>query len=298
MKEKVLITGGSGYVGMYLSNLLDKEGFEVIHLSRSPSNSNKYKTFFWDVKNQKLDGNSLQDVKHIIHLAGAGVFEKRWTNKRKQEIINSRVDSANLLFNHIKQLEIKPKTFISASGVNYYGTKTSDKIFTEDDKPGNDFLANCCVLWEKSATQFEQIGLRAVKLRTGIVIGKESQIVKQILQPIKIGFGAALGKGSQYLPWIHIEDLCQLYLKAIKDNNMVGEYNAVAPMHITNSELTNILADSIGKKIWLPNIPSWVLELILGERAEVILNGSRVSSQKVEQLGFTFKYNFVNLNKH
>jgi len=290
MKEKVLITGGSGYVGMNLSNLLHQEGYEVIHLSRNPSNNNRFKTYFWDVENQKIDTNAINSVDHIIHLAGAGVFDKRWTQKRKQEIITSRVNAANLLFTQIKSLEIKPKSFISASGVNYYGTKTSEKILTEEDQPGNDFLAHCCVLWEKSATQFEQIGLRTVKLRTGIVIGEESQIVKQILQPIKMGFGAALGKGSQYLPWIHIEDLCQLYLKAIKETNMAGEFNAVAPTHITNSELTNKLASSVKKKIWLPNIPSWVLKLVLGERAEVILNGSRVSSKKIEQLGFTFKY--------
>ncbi len=295
MKEKVLITGGSGYVGMNLSKLLDNEGYEVIHLSRKSSNNGQFKAYFWDVKNQKIDTNALQDVRHIVHLAGAGVIDKRWTSKRKQEIINSRVNSANLLFNKIKNLETKPKTFVSASGTNYYGTVTSEKIFMEEDKPGSDFLAHCCVLWEKSATQFEQLGLRTVKLRTGVVIGKNSPGIKKMLLPIKLGFGAAMGTGKQYMPWIHIEDLCQLYLKAIKEDSMAGEYNAVAPEHITNKEFTDRLAKSIDKKIWLPNIPSFLLKLILGEKANVILKGSRVSSKKVENLGFPFKHNFVNL---
>lgn len=296
MKKRVLVTGGSGYVGTELSNLLDEKGYEVIHLSRTPSTKSKYKTFFWDVKNQKLDKNAFEEVSHIIHLAGAGVFDKRWSSNRKKEIINSRVKSASLLFNEIKALAIKPKTFISASGANYYATINSEKIFTEEDRPGNDFLAKCCVLWEKAATEFETIGLRTVKLRTGIVVSKNSPGIKKMLQPIKLGLGAALGTGKQYIPWIHLEDLCQFYLKAIEDERITGEYNAVAPEYITNKEFTNRLAKSVGKKIWLPNIPPILLKLVLGEKANVILKGSRISSKKVEELGFTFKYKNIVFN--
>ena len=159
--------------------------------------------------------------------------------------------------------------------------------------PGNDFLSEICVLWEKAALQFNSINIRTVVFRTGVVFSKEGGALEKIIKPIKFNVGAALGTGKQYMPWIAMEDLCYMYVSAIENSEFNGIYNAVAPDHVTNKELTKSIAKTLKKTLWLPNIPSFFLKIMLGELAVILLEGSRVSSEKIKSTGFKFKYNLL-----
>jgi hypothetical protein len=284
----ILVTGGTGLIGKHLCNLLKQKGHIVSILSRS-KNANPT-TYIWDIAKDYIEPKAIIEADYIIHLAGAGIVDKRWSKSRKKTLISSRVDSTNLLFNKVKELNPKLKGFISASGIGYYGAITSDKIFNEDDKPENDFISEICMVWEKSVDQFNSLGIRTVILRTGIVLAKEGGALEKIIKPIKLGFGAAIGTGKQYMPWIHIDDLCSMYLDAIKNQEIKGIYNAVSPEHINNNLFTKSIGEVLKKSIWLPNIPAFVLKLILGKMAIIVLEGSRVSSEKIIETGFNFNY--------
>lgn len=292
--QRILITGASGLIGKNLSVHLSKIGFEISHLTRTISNNN-FKSYKWDIKNNSIDEASLNGIDYIIHLAGAGIADKRWTEKRKKEIIDSRVKSAELLYNSIAKLNVKPKAFISASAIGYYGAVTSDKIFNEKDSAGSDFLGKICKLWEESSLRFENLGIRTVQLRFGVVLSKEGGALKKMLLPTKLGIGSALGSGKQYFPWVHIEDTVNIIFKSINDNNMNGPYNVVAPVFTNYIEFAKTLAKVMEKPFFMPNIPSFFLRLILGEMSKIILEGSRVSSKKIENAGFTFKFTDLNV---
>jgi len=292
--ETVLIAGGSGTIGKYLSQKLIENGFKVIWLTRSNKSINGITTYLWDVKNKILDEKAINSADYIINIAGENIGEKKWSSKRKKEIIESRVESNNLLFKKVTEQNKKIKAFISASAVGFYGMTTSDKIYVENDLPANDFLGLVCNNWENSCNSFEKIGIRTVKIRTGVVLNSGEGALSKMMLPIKIFVGSALGTGNQFIPWIHIEDLCNIYLKAVTDENMNGVYNAVAPEHISNKEFTQILAGMLKKPIILPNLPAFVLKIILGEMAKIVLEGSRISSKKIENLGFHFKYPTLN----
>lgn len=285
--EKVLITGANGFIGKNLVQVLKLHGYDVIQLVRNKKNIHA-NTFYWNPSTNELDENCFNQVQHIIHLAGANIGEKRWTKKRKKELWDSRIDSTNLLFEKAKNYPIQ--TFISASGVSFYGSKTTDKKFTEKDVAGNDFLAKLTVDWEKAADQFESIGARVVKVRTGVVIDKDAEIYHKLLRPIKLGFGAGLGSGKQIFPWISLEDILAVYLYVLQHNNMHGTINGVAPEIVSNQTLTSTIAKSINKKIWLPNVPSFLLKLVLGEMAVIALEGSAVVPQKLLNANFNFKH--------
>lgn len=287
--ETVLITGGSGLVGTRLSQLLLEKGYNVIHLGRKKSRSGNVLTYQWDIKNQTIEVEALLRADHIIHLAGAGVVDSRWTDERKKEIISSRVDSANLLFAELKKLQLKPISFISASAVGYYGN-TGSTLITEDAEPGNDFLAEVCIAWENAAKQFEEIGSRVVIMRTGIVLTSKGGALPKTAAPIKFGIGATLGDGTQFVPWIHIDDLCREYIFAIKTEKVKGIYNATAPQPVTNQELTESIGDALGKKTINAPAPAFVLKLAMGEMAAAVLGGQRTSSMKIQDAGFSFKY--------
>jgi uncharacterized protein (TIGR01777 family) len=284
----ILVTGGTGLIGKHLCKLLKQKGHSVSILSRiKSSNSN---TFYWNVEDNFIDPEAFINIDYIIHLAGAGIADKRWTKPRKAELINSRVNSTNLLFQKIKELNPNLKAFISASGIGYYGATTTDKISNEEDKPGNDFISKICTLWEKAANQFNSLHIRTVVFRTGIVLTKKGGAFEKITKPIKLGFGAALGSGHQYMPWIHIDDLCSMYIEAIENQKIKGIYNAVSPEHTSNKSFTKSIAEVLKKPIWLPNIPSSILKIIFGKMAIILLEGSRVSSKKIVTTGFNFRY--------
>lgn len=288
--KTVLITGGTGLVGKQLTQKLLKKGYNVSVLSRTAKQDHTVNYFTWNIYDKTIDKQAILTSDYIIHLAGAGVADKRWTKSRKKLIIDSRVESSKLILDVIKKENHKLKAFISASGTNCYGTITSKKIFTEQDNLAQDFLGKVCQLWEQAADNFKSINTRVVKLRTGIVLSANGGAFDKISKPIKLGFGSIVGSGKQYMPWIHIDDLCSMYIYAIENNNLFGSYNAVAPEHINNSNFTKFIAQKVKKSIWLPKTPSFILKIILGEMAEIILKGSRISSQKILQTGFKFKH--------
>lgn len=287
---KILITGGTGLVGTALCFKLQALGFEVAILSRTKNEKSTLPTYYWDVAKNKIDISIINSVDCIIHLAGVNISEKRWSKNQKEQILDSRIKSAELIFNNIDIKNNQLKAFITASAVGFYGAITSNQIFDETAPAADDFLGQTCFKWEQVADKFAAIGIRTVKIRTGIVLTKKGGALAKIAKPIKLGFGAAIGNGSQYLPWIHIDDLTNIYYKAIETETMIGAYNAVAPEQLTNQEFSKKVALSLKKSIWLPNIPAIIFKLIFGEMAVILLNGSRISSVKIEALGFQFKY--------
>lgn len=287
----ILVTGGTGLIGSNLCNLLKSKGHSVFILSRSKTK--KAHVFYWNIEENYIDKEAIVNTDYIIHLAGAGIADKRWTDSRKEELIDSRVKSIKLLYQKVTALNPNLKGFISASGVGYYGAITSEKIFEENDAPHNDFLSKICVHWENEAKKFNSLNIRTVIFRTGVVFSKQGGALEKIIKPIQFGVGAALGSGKQYMPWIAMDDLCNMYLSAVENTELSGIYNAVAPDHITNKELTKSLAKTLKKPLWLPNVPSFFLKIILGELAVILLEGSRVSSKKIKNTGFNFKYKLL-----
>lgn len=290
--KTVLISGGSGLVGKRLKEMLLVNGYKVKILSRSASNPESG-IYHWNVENGEMDVKALHETDYIVHLAGENIGEHRWTTKRKEEIINSRVKSAELILREVKNGSWNPDAFISASGVGFYGINSSGKVFSESDRQGNGFLAKTCDLWENAANKFENLGVRTVKIRTGVVLSQSGGALSKMLKPVKLGFGAALGNGKQFIPWIHIDDLCHIYIKAIEDEKMQGIYNAVAPEFISNKDFMKSLAKVLNKPFFLPNIPSFLMKIFLGEMASLVLDGQKVSSEKIEREGYQFLFSDV-----
>ncbi|WP_298780532.1 TIGR01777 family oxidoreductase [uncultured Polaribacter sp.] len=279
---KILITGGSGLVGTRLTEMLIDLKHEVVILSRNPKKENEFR---WDVSQNYIDKNALFGINYIIHLAGAGIADKRWLKERKKVIIDSRVKTANLLFDKVKESKISLKGFISASGIGYYGVTTSDNIFEENDRVGNDFLAEVCQKWENSALQFENLKIPVTILRTGIVLSEKGGALEKMKTPII----SPLGSRNQYLPWIHIDDLCGIYINSI-EKNLNGIYNAVAPEHHTSKTFSKALAQSINRPFINLGVPKFILKLMFGEMATMLLEGSRISAKKIEKNGYSFRF--------
>ncbi len=289
MMKTILITGGTGLIGRYLCEKLRERGYSVMVLSRKSNKHTGFKTYAWDFEKQEFEKEAIELADCIIHLAGANIGEKRWTEKRRKLIMDSRVNSSQLIFDKTKEFN-NVKVFISASAIGYYGTITSDKIFSESDKPSNDFLGNVCQKWEQSADKFEELGIRVVKIRTGVVLTKHEGALSKMTSLVKVGLGSAIGSGKQYIPWIHIDDLCDIYIKAIEDVQMKGSYNAVAPDHKTNRDFNAEIASILKKPFWAPNIPGIILKLIFGKMSAILLNGSRVSCEKIIKTGYRYKF--------
>lgn len=294
--KTILITGGSGLVGKKLSALLLENGYKVIWLSRERDFQAKIPTYQWDYQRNKIDKEAIEQADAIIHLAGSNLGEGSWTRVKKQQIVESRVKTAQLLLETVKSMNKKLDAFISASAVGYYGVGISEKIYTEKDTSrGNDFLSRTCRKWEGAAFKFrKEFNVRTVVIRTGFVVSKESDAFKKMLAPTRFGLGSPLGSGRQYLSWIHIDDLCRIYLKALEDTIMQGVYNAVAPEFITNAGFMRTLAKVMKRPFFMPNVPTFLLRLMMGEAADLILGGSRISAQKTEESGFEFTYKTAN----
>ncbi len=288
--DTVLITGGSGLVGRHLSRKLKDKNYNVAVLSRSPGKSTDINSYYWDPEKDEIDHTAITEADFIIHLAGSGIGDKRWTAARKKDIIDSRVKTADLIFRAVRDSGRKVKAFITISGSNYYATITSEKIFRETDPPASDFPGEVCRLWEEAADKFSEVESRVVKIRSGIVLARNSGILSRILTPVRLCIGSPIGSGKQYVPWIHIDDLCNIFIKAIEDQNMKGAYNAAAPQDITNRDLMVSLAHQLGKPFWFPAIPSFIMKMIFGKMSEILLEGSRISSEKIRSAGFDFKF--------
>lgn len=288
--QRVVITGGTGLVGTHLSAVLEKENYDIVHLSRRSLAGEKYKSFRWDPESQYCDKDAFIDGDVIIHLAGANIGEKRWSAQRKRVIINSRVESAKLIYNASVGSGIRPSAFITASGKDYYGSGISDKIYDEADPSGTGFMAETCRLWEAAADPFEAAGIRVVKIRTSLVLAPEGSALSKLKAPAAAGLIVRLGPGRQYFPWIHIDDLCSVYLKAVRDRTMSGPYNASAPDYITHDMLMSEIARQKHLPLFLPHVPEWLLHLVLGEMSEILTTGSRIAPDRLLHSGFEFKY--------
>ena len=287
--SRVLIAGGTGLIGRHLCRRLLEQGYEVAVLSRSRSNLKQVLSYTWNPVRNEIQKEALKNCDYIINLAGENIGAKRWTSKRRREILESRINSTKLIFNNLKDNH-RLSAYITASAIGYYGALTAKDIFHETDAPSNDFLGQTCKEWEEAADIFARKGVRTVKIRTGIVLAKDGGALAKLNIPIRLGFASALGHGKQYMPWIHMEDLCNIYIQAIKDEEMVGPYNAVAPEHVKNRDFTRKAAHALHRPFWFPNVPAFVLKLFFGEMSLMLLSGSRISSEKIESTGYTFLF--------
>ena len=290
-QKTVLITGGTGLIGLHLAPMLKKRGWRIVLLSRSGKEVAGWDAVFkWDPETGYLEEGALDGVTHIVHLAGAGIAEKRWTDERKQEIIDSRVKSAHLLYGEVKRKGIKLQTFISASGIGWYGMITDDKIHHEGEVAADDFLGKTCKLWEEAADCFSDFGSRVVKIRTGIVLAKEGGALPVLSLPVRLFSGCILGSGKQQMPWIHIDDLCGIYIEALENNQWQGAFNAVATPSCTHREFMKTLASALKRPLWPLSLHSGILRLIIGEGAGMVTAGSAISNEKLLSMKFEMKF--------
>lgn len=294
----VLITGGTGTIGKALTKALLQMNYEVIILTREPEKQTKpvpgVTYAKWDVAAQSIDVSAIAQADYIIHLAGASVTERRWSKKRKQEIIDSRVKSSELIVNTLLQNQNKVQSVISASATGWYGEDPvipNKDPFREEAPAANDFLGNTCQQWEQSTEPLTALGKRLVKLRTGIVLSNDGGAFVEFRKPLRFGVAAILASGKQAISWIHIDDLVRLYITAIENENLSGVYNAVAPQPVSNKELVLEIAHIEKGKFFIPlHVPSFVLKLILGEMSVEVLKSVTASCDKVHVEGFTFLY--------
>jgi uncharacterized protein len=284
--KNILITGGSGLLGKKITQLLERKGFEVAWLSRNPEKY-KQKSFAWDLEKKSLDPEAVNWSDGIIHLAGEGVADKRWTDSRKKAILESRTNSTALLLQAIEKSDKKPEVFVSASAVGFYGFNTGNNLVDESSPSGNDFLAKVVIAWEKEVQKIEKLAIRTVMLRIGIVLDNKGGALVEMLKP---PVAAPLGSGKQWMSWIAIDDLARIFLFALENEQVKGIYNAVGPKPATNAELTEKAAKKVGKLFLGMGVPGFVLKLILGEMAQMVLGGNKVSSKKIQEVGFQFRY--------
>lgn len=290
-----MVTGGTGLIGRALSAWLLERGYKVVILTRKPgySDNDHLSYAHWDPAAGVLEAGVLQQADHIVHLAGAGVSEHRWTNAYKKQIIDSRVQASNFLYQLLKTQPNKVKTIISASATGYYGeTKDEDRPFRETDAPAGDFLGTVCQAWEQSVRQIESLGKKVILLRTGIVLSPDGGALKEFYKPLRFGFATILGSGEQYISWIHIQDMVRLYFNAIVNTDLEsGPYNAVAPFPVKHKTLVLAMAHAAKGRSFIPlPVPSFALKIALGEMSVEVLKSVKASSEKIQQTGFQFSY--------
>lgn len=311
----VLITGGTGMIGTALSRLLLQQGYDVIILSRNPiETASNYrasalqnsfrpsgKIFYarWDTDNMYIDAQALAQADYIVHLAGEGVAKKRWTKKRKEEIRKSRTQTSELLFQALSNQPNKVKAIISASAIGWYG-EDKGTPFVETDPASHDFLGETCKAWEESIEKVTSLGKRLVKYRLGLALSNEGGALAEFKKPARLGVAAILGSGNQVYSWIHIDDLCRAFVHAIETNEMNGVYNLVAPEPVSNKDMTLGVAKSMNGNFYIPfKVPSFLLQIILGEMSVEVLKSATVDATKIQSTGFTFIYrNIQSALKH
>jgi uncharacterized protein (TIGR01777 family) len=289
MKQHILITGATGMIGKKLIAGLLVQGHKVSILTRKPLKIKDVQVYLWNVEKGEIDKTCLEGVNTVVHLAGAGIADQKWTKDRKQQIIDSRVESTALLYKTIKETGAPVRNFISSSASGYYGDR-NDEILIESSAPGEGFLAECCILWEKAIDEGKALGLRIVKFRTGFVLGKNGGGLASLARPIRLFAGAALGTGKQWVPWIHINDIVSMYMSAIDNDLYEGAYNGCAPHPVSNEMLTKAVAKKLKRPVWPINVPEKVLEMILGKMSVIVTTSTNLSAQKILDQGFKFEY--------
>ena len=291
--ETVLITGGTGTIGTALTALLRSKGYKVIILSRgehqSPDEHISYAQ--WDIDKSYIDPLAIQSADHIVHLAGAGIADKRWTKKRKRLIVDSRVNSGNLIVKALAESQNKVRTLVSASGIGWYGEdKKNGQPFKESDPAANNFLGETCRVWEDSVRPVEDMGKKLVIFRTGLVFANEGGAFPEFVKPMKYGIAAILGSGRQIVSWIHIDDMVRAYLEAIENSNLKGIYNAVSREAVSNKQLTLKIGRARGKSFMAMHVPSFVLKVLFGEVSVEVLKSTDVDGSKLRDSGFSLIY--------
>ncbi|MDF2380156.1 TIGR01777 family oxidoreductase [Nostoc ellipsosporum NOK] len=292
----ILITGGTGLVGKALTRALLRHQHDVIILSRSAGKdtANGLRYAKWDIGKNEIDNEAVAAADFIIHLAGAGVADKRWSEKRKKEIRDSRINSSALIVKALREVPNKVKAVISASAIGWYGpdpTIPNPHAFSEDDPPYPDFLGNTCRDWEASIDPVESLGKRLVKLRTGIVLSREGGALPQFEKSLAFGIGAVMGNGKQIVSWVHIDDLVNMYISAMENGTYSGPYNAVAPNPVSNRTLISEIGKvKKGRYFTLLDVPAFLLKIVLGEMSTEVLKSATVSSARLQLNGFIFQH--------
>ncbi|MCH2043089.1 MAG: TIGR01777 family oxidoreductase [Saprospiraceae bacterium] len=287
--KTILITGGTGLIGQRLSQKLKEKGYQVRHLSRRANPNATFPAYQWDLSKNHVDPKAFEGVDSIVHLAGAGVVDKRWTTARKKEIEASRVNGIKLLYQYLSQKEHTVKSFVGASAIGFYGD-TADRINTTETEAGKDFLSEICVRWEKASLAMEQLDLRTSLIRIGIVLSTKGGALEKMLPSYKVRIGAYFGDGEQYYSWIHINDLCKIFVEAIENENMQGIYNGVAPEAVSNKHLAKTIAKAMDKKALVMPVPAFALRLAMGEMAVAILDSTRVQPNRLLENKFVFDH--------
>jgi len=292
MVNNILITGGSGLVGRALTKKLVDKGHSVTWLSRKENLSAPIKQYRWNIKENYIDEQALENIDTVVHLAGASIADGRWTSSYKKIIRNSRIKSLELLTNLITKKSLPVKNLISTSAVGFYGNR-GDELLFEDSSPEKNWLAKVCIAWEAAADPLTEWGLRTAIVRIGIVLSTDGGALPKLVKPIKNGINPKLGNGNQYYSWIHLDDLTAIFTKIIEDPKLIGVYNGVAPNPVTYNELVKELAQILDKKTLNPSIPSLFIKFGLGQRARIVLDSAKVSAQKIMDKGYQFKFNHL-----
>ncbi|MCB0610483.1 MAG: TIGR01777 family oxidoreductase [Lewinella sp.] len=285
----ILIGGGSGLIGARLSEMLVEKGYEVLHLSRSVKGDERYPTYAWDPAKGEIPDEAIERADYAVNLAGAGIADGLWTKSRKKVIIDSRVDSTHTLINGFKRLGRQPKAFVSAAAMGIYGDQ-GDAWVKEIDPPGEGFLSESCRAWETAIDQAFQAGWRTAGIRIGMVLSADGGALPKIALPVRFFIGAYFGSGRQYYSWVHIDDLCRLFIHALENEAMNGFYNGVAPNPVTGREMVRQIAQALSRPALMLPIPAFLLRLVLGEMADTVLFSTRVSAEKTLQTGFDFTF--------
>lgn len=278
-------------MGMALAKLLKAEGHTLVLLSRSAQAVEPYDAVFtWNPDKAEIDSRALNQLDAIVHLAGAGIADKPWTEKRKQEILDSRVNSAQLLLKTLEQQQQRIEVLVSASAVGWYGAQTTPLLHVEEEPAANDFMGETCRRWEAAADDFLPVAKRIVKIRTGVVLATSDGALPELMKPFKFGFGAVLGSGKQQIPWIHVEDIARIFREALFNEMWQGAFNATATEQCSNRAFTQALGKVLKKPVFPIGVPSLALRLVLGEMSAVVLEGSRISNAKLRRTGFQLKF--------
>lgn len=283
----ILLAGGTGLIGTSMSEMLRSKGYQVRLLTRSPKGPNDH---FWNPAKGEIDANALEGVDVIVNLAGAGIADARWTDARKKRLIDSRVQSANVLANAISNMPQKPQVYLSASAIGFYGD-SGEAWMTESSAPVDaSFMVDCCQQWETAAAQMQALGLRTAIFRIGVVMTQAGGALAEILRPLKLGLGGYFGEGQAWWSWIHREDVCGAFIWGIENEAASGIYNLVAPSPVRGKSLVQTLVKTRKKPALVLPVPAFALRLVLGEMSAVVLNSNRVSAQKLLDAGFKFQF--------
>jgi uncharacterized protein (TIGR01777 family) len=292
MIKTILITGGTGFVGKELVKLLLQEGYQINLLTRQEESKSKYanlRIFKWDVYKGEIDKDCIEGADAIIHLAGEEIAAKRWTEDRKSQIVESRTASIRMIYDLLRKNKNQVNHVISASAVGYYGDR-GNEILTEESLPSKDFLAETCVAWEEAVDEGEKLGLRVVKLRSGIILDQYGGALPQMAKTLPFGFGVIPGEGNQWVSWIHLRDVLNIYNFVLGNDSLRGVYNMVAPEPVILEKMTRGMAASMKKSPLFIHAPEFALNIAIGEMSLMVLQSIRVSSEKLKRSGYTFEY--------